>query len=100
MAITIHETKGEVPVTRDTNVCGANFYLSLGQGCDTVWFHTATDARRAFKTNGDRIPDGHQAGLCDQCGCHYSRSALPCHVCSAWKQAWTDDPEHVPTVRG
>lgn len=80
-------------IFRDTNVIGENVYLAepgRGQGCDTIWFETVARARKFARRYG--YIDGHAAGMCHQCKCHYSfntkdwRNAPFDYACKDWKE--------------
>ena len=61
-------------VHRDTSVFPPQVFLGNGQGCGTIWFDNAAEAREAFKNIG-AIPTGHMAGVCEQCANWYSHDA-------------------------
>ncbi len=92
-------------IFRDTNIVDeANVYIGEnGQGCSTVWFKSVPDARMAYENNDYREPDGSDAGLCEQCACHYSASdpkqkGKPFHACTDWKDYWTENLTAPPTA--
>lgn len=80
-------------IFRDTNIIGNNVYLAApgrGQGCDTIYFKTVAQAEKFIKKYG--LINGHAAGVCDQCKCHYSyrtkewKNAPFEYACKKWKQ--------------
>ena len=80
-------------IFRDTNVIGDNVYLAApgrGQGCYTLWFHTITHAKKFVGKYG--LIDGHAAGVCNRCRCHYSyntkewKNAPFEYACKYWKK--------------
>ena len=56
--------------SRDTNVSGNQFYLSMGQGCGTIWFPTAKSAIESAEKDG--VLSGKDFFDCNKCSCHYS----------------------------
>ena len=78
-------------IYRDTNIVdNENVYASNGQGCSTVWFKSAEQARKIIGLYGG-IPDGHGAKMCHLCKCHYSindpkyKKAPYEQACREWK---------------
>ena len=77
-------------IHKDTNICDSEkVYFSNGQGCDTIWFKTIKEAREFIEKHG-RI-NGHTAGLCEKCSCHYSYQTkewkkYPEYSCFEWKE--------------
>lgn len=81
-------------ISRDTNVLDkSNVYVQAvhrGQGCDTVWFESVGQARRAVAAG---IKSGHDLFDCGKCACHYSISEagfekFPMHACSEAKEKY------------
>ncbi len=66
--MTIQHFKDDI--SKDTNVCGYNTYLSNGQGCGTIWFRDVPTARKALKKDG--IKTGKDFADCNYCDCYYS----------------------------
>jgi len=80
-------------IKKDLNVYGDNVYLGNGQGCDTIWFKTVPQARKALERDG--IKTGHDLCDCSKCGCHYSFQSpgwkkYPQHACSAAKEEYAN----------
>ena len=80
-------------IYRNTNAIGDNVYLAgpgRGQGCDTLWFKTVAEAKKFVKKYG--LINGHAAGVCDQCKCHYAynskewKNAPFDYACKGWKK--------------
>lgn len=80
-------------IFRNTNVIGGNVYLSPldgAQSCDTLWFKTVKQAKQFVEKYG--LINGHEAGVCNQCKCHYSygtkewTNAPFDYACKRWKK--------------
>jgi hypothetical protein len=96
-------------IYRDFNIISKDrpVYASNGQGCDTVWYESVPKARKIKKLWNGVAPNGHMAGLCNQCGCHYSirdpeHDKYPQHACKEWKEKVANgeitepDPSYYP----
>lgn len=80
-------------ISKDTNVFGANVYLTSGQGCSTIWFETVPQARKALKRDG--IKTGKDLVDCTKCNCHYSYGTreyrkYPPHLCGDAKEKYAE----------
>ncbi len=80
-------------IFRDTNVIGENVYLAPphhGQSCDTIWLKTVAEAENFLKHYG--LINGHAAGVCNKCKCHYSYKTKEWKIapfeyaCKYWKR--------------
>lgn len=91
MNVRVYEGDG-FPIYMATNICEGNkFYLTNGQGCDTIWFKNVAAARRSFKIHG--IKTGRDLYDCARCACHYSvldkkSKKYPSHACSELKELY------------
>jgi len=100
MGITDHDDN----IHRDWGVLSPNVYAGDGQGCATIWFHSIPEAREAIVNNGNVIPTGKDAGLCEQCrgSCSFSDieewKRRDDFLCSVYKAHWSRElkaPEEV-----